>query len=271
MLNSQMSLQILALFMDKGLLESAEAKDIINRFLNQTLGIGAHAEPSVRDLASELAGHGGMAEVLIQSETALRRGTAFRVGERLLVTGAHILNDDIQSNSLEIIFNGESETRSGRVLYSDSKTDLAIIEAAPLDGTKQIENTNSSNRNVKEILIYLAAAIAERYERSAQIEDLDGAIRLYSEALHLTESRQPEDAVILSNLAAALRTRFDGTGERADLDDAVSLLRQALELAPPGQPERPVILSNLAAALQTRFDGTGERADLDGCGSFEVS
>jgi tetratricopeptide (TPR) repeat protein len=214
------------------------------------------------DVEPDQSVRGGIAEIIVRSTETTKRGTAFRVGRRLLVTAAHVVETSLPVTSLDVRLPGESQSRPGTLLYSDASSDIAIIEAAP-SSEDSVQDTNSAQSYVFDVLSKLAAALGSRYARNTNIEDLSGTIQLYREALRLADRLDPRQAPMMSNLAAALRTRFERAGDTSDLDEAVSLLRQALDATPASQPERPVMMSNLAAALQTRFERAGDTSDLD--------
>lgn len=104
-------------------------------------------------------------------------------------------------------------------------------------------------------------ALARRYERTADPEDLDEAIGIARDLLAQTADGDADTPRYRSNLALALSLRLDRvSGAVADFDEAVELFR----LAAPGDPNGPGSgLSNLGGALLRRYEVTGAPADLE--------
>lgn len=104
-------------------------------------------------------------------------------------------------------------------------------------------------------------ALARRYERTADPEDLDEAIGIARDVLAQTVDGDADTPRYRSNLALALSLRLDrASGAVAESDEAVELFR----LAAPGDPNGPGSgLSNLGGALLRRYEVTGAPADLE--------
>ncbi|KAF8501303.1 CHAT domain-containing protein [Gautieria morchelliformis] len=117
--------------------------------------------------------------------------------------------------------------------------------------------------------------LATLFIDSGEQEDLNLAISLYREALHLLPAQHPRRSSSLNNMAVALRTRsftgiasalvtrFEQSGRHEDLEEAISLHREALELRPAPHPLRSDSLNNIANALSTRFEQSGRHEDLE--------
>ncbi|KAI0037284.1 hypothetical protein FA95DRAFT_208184, partial [Auriscalpium vulgare] len=113
-------------------------------------------------------------------------------------------------------------------------------------------------------LTNLAATLSIHFDQLGEMADLEEAITLDREALHLRPVGHPGRSINLSNLAATMSTYFDQpVGQMADLEEAIKLFREALSLRPVGHPDRSGNLSNLAACLLTHFHQSREMADLE--------
>ena len=95
------------------------------------------------------------------------------------------------------------------------------------------------------------------------MEDLDGAIILFREALDLRPQGHPLRSGALDILYYCLSAQFNELGEIQDLDEAIVLVREALSLRPQGHPLRYLSLNSLAAHLSSRYKQLGTTQDID--------
>lgn len=98
----------------------------------------------------------------------------------------------------------------------------------------------------------LAELFMARYSGREDSEDLDRAIRLYTESFDLTP---PEDTLRSWRaicLRAALMVRYFTTESAADLDEAIRVGADAVATVPVDDPKRPSLLSWLARDLEER-------------------
>ncbi|KAJ7720751.1 CHAT domain-containing protein [Mycena maculata] len=115
-----------------------------------------------------------------------------------------------------------------------------------------------------EILNDLAQAFLERFQStSADLVDVDNAIKLVGEALGIISNPHPRRPTLLSNLAAAMGARFKMCGTPADLVNISLLHQEALDLYPEGDPGRGLTLNGLADVHKNRFEIYGSPGDLD--------
>ncbi|KAG1793810.1 CHAT domain-containing protein [Suillus variegatus] len=85
-------------------------------------------------------------------------------------------------------------------------------------------------------------------------DDLNEAISLHEEALHLCLVGHKSRDVSLDNLGGVLVHRFNEHGNIDDITRAISLYWEALTLRPPGHPRSDTTLNNLALTLKIRYD-----------------
>ncbi|KAL8366673.1 hypothetical protein RB595_010506 [Gaeumannomyces hyphopodioides] len=106
-----------------------------------------------------------------------------------------------------------------------------------------------------------AARLAEKYQHTGSVRDLNEAIRIMEQAIDMA-GRYISPAM-LSNLGVMLGTRFERTGSMNDLDRAVDVTTKAVDATPQNHPDRAGRLNNLGNWLGRRFERTGSMDDLD--------
>ncbi|KAI0032988.1 CHAT domain-containing protein, partial [Vararia minispora EC-137] len=109
----------------------------------------------------------------------------------------------------------------------------------------------------------LGAALAVRFHRLGQLNDLEQAVLLGQRAVDLTHDSHPNKPKCLTTLGAALQTHFQQLGQLDDLEQAIALKHHAVDLTPDGDPNKPFYLNNLGNALSTRFRRSGQPDDLE--------
>jgi hypothetical protein len=87
--------------------------------------------------------------------------------------------------------------------------------------------------------------------RFDQMEDLEEAIVNQGSALALRLPEHPNRSMSLFNLGSTTRTRFRETGQMRDLEEAIPHYRNALVSLPSGHPCRPTCLNDLATVMTT--------------------
>ncbi|MBP2326639.1 CHAT domain-containing protein/tetratricopeptide (TPR) repeat protein [Kibdelosporangium banguiense] len=105
----------------------------------------------------------------------------------------------------------------------------------------------------------LGAAERMRYERTADPDDLNGAVAVLRDAL----ADDPAHPGRLRELGVILREQFELTGSRTTLDEAVRLQQQAVAGTREGHPEAGSWLVSLANAHLLRYTSFGTADDLD--------
>ena len=109
----------------------------------------------------------------------------------------------------------------------------------------------------------LGAALARRFERIGELDDLEAAIQACREAVDIITPEHPDRAAYLNTLGGALRMRFERTRELADLNAAIRASSEAVDATPDDHPDRAMWLHTLGFALLRRFEWRGQQADLD--------
>ncbi|KAJ3573299.1 hypothetical protein NPX13_g4752 [Xylaria arbuscula] len=129
-----------------------------------------------------------------------------------------------------------------------------LLESRQEPGSEE-SNTQIRSSNTE------AARLAENYQQTGRLEDLNEAIRIMEQMIEMAgRYTQP---FMLSNLGAFLGRRFERTGSIDDLNRAVNVADQAVDATPADHPDRAGRLNNLGNWLGRRFDRTGSIDDLN--------
>ncbi|KAJ7880924.1 CHAT domain-containing protein [Mycena leptocephala] len=96
-----------------------------------------------------------------------------------------------------------------------------------------------------------------RYQRSAAVQDIDGAVAHAREAVKLAPANQPARAGSLRILAAALVCRYERLATSQDIEDAITHSKEALPLTPEG-PDRCTSLQTIAWVYKNKYEVTRE-------------
>ncbi|KAI6016656.1 hypothetical protein BKA83DRAFT_4333663 [Pisolithus microcarpus] len=116
----------------------------------------------------------------------------------------------------------------------------------------------------RDVFLYgLGVYLRMRFEKQAEVCDLEEAIKLLRAALELRPPGHQWRSSTLHELVLCLSRRRDEYGVFGDLEDAVTLRREALKLCPQGRPNRASFLHDLAQCLADRFRQQPTAADLD--------
>ncbi|KAF8174285.1 hypothetical protein K438DRAFT_1849191, partial [Mycena galopus ATCC 62051] len=95
--------------------------------------------------------------------------------------------------------------------------------------------------------------------------DIDKAVQVHKDALHLTTSSDSCWFGITVNLASLLQVRFQHCGDLKDLDESITMGRELVHIAPDDCATKANTLSNLGNSLLLRFMHLGDLGDLDEC------
>ncbi len=109
----------------------------------------------------------------------------------------------------------------------------------------------------------LAVVLADRYERTGQLADLEAAITSAEQAVRHAPPGDPDRVTYLGNLAVCLSDRYDRLGDLSDLDRALDILISVTEEADGDPSEMARLWSNLGMLWLTRYERTAEPAELD--------
>ncbi|KAF8182822.1 CHAT domain-containing protein [Mycena galopus ATCC 62051] len=99
-----------------------------------------------------------------------------------------------------------------------------------------------------------AEALQERFEQQGKPKDIEDAIKLFRQALALSQPTQPNCDSILHNLGSAILSRFELGGEKRTLMRLLNCSRR---------PCRGKSLETLARALSTRFRRWKDLKDIN--------
>lgn len=140
--------------------------------------------------------------------------------------------------------------------WYDMNGDLAHLDQAVALAQGCIAQSDPGQRDYGVMQHLLGLALAERYERTRRLGDLEAAIAAHRIAAHSSAGRLRPG--MLLNLAATLRARIAATGDLSVLEEAEAMVAGALAALPPTHPER-VSAEWLAGALaRYRSELTGD-------------
>ncbi len=114
--------------------------------------------------------------------------------------------------------------------------DLARLDEAIALAQGVVRQTGPGQRDYDLMQHLLGLSLAERYERTRQLTDLEGAI-----AAHRIAADNARDELrpgMLLNLAATLRARIAATGDLSMLEEAEAMVSGAIAALPANHPER---------------------------------
>lgn len=119
-----------------------------------------------------------------------------------------------------------------------------------------VRQTGPAQRDYDLMQHLLGLALAERYERTRQLSDLEGAI-----AAHRMAADSARDELrpgMLLNLAATLRARIAATGDLSMLEEAEAMVAGALASMPATHPERGSAEWLAGTLARYRAEATGD-------------
>jgi hypothetical protein len=159
------------------------------------------------------------------------------------------------SSDFEIIFHGATVPSSLSPSGPAGAANDLVIHAK----TVALESFPNDSPYRPTLLLDLAKAFVNRFNKTKSTADLDRAIQTTRSALVPTSADDPERAPRLNYLGTVLRYRFNAA---KSLDEWIAANEEALEHTHPSHPIFPMCLIDLAEALRTRFKCTRVRADL---------
>ena len=112
-------------------------------------------------------------------------------------------------------------------------------------------------------LIELGVDLVLRFNRTAQLADIDAAIaalRSAADAAPGSDSKRPE---YFGMVGASLKSRYQQTLQPADLDESIAAFQLGMDALPGDSPNRPRFLSELGGLFALRYERSGRPADLD--------
>ncbi|KAH6603228.1 hypothetical protein Trco_008003 [Trichoderma cornu-damae] len=143
---------------------------------------------------------------------------------------------------------------------------ISVVGEAVDVVSRHSDNNNNNNNNPKRAsyLSSLGSYLAQRFEQTGSMADLNRAISVADEAIDGSPRGDPlYHASHLSSLGNHLGQRFEQTGSMADLNRAISVASEAVDAIPRSHPVRASYLGGLGKHLCRRFERTGSTADLD--------
>ncbi|KAJ7218392.1 TPR-like protein [Mycena pura] len=113
------------------------------------------------------------------------------------------------------------------------------------------------------LLEALGIGLLRRFERLGDVGDINKAVRVMQDAVHLTPDGHANKPLWLGNLGTALLAQFERLGDLNDLNKALSIQEDGVRLTPNGHPDKQVWLNNLGNSLLARFERLGDLDDLN--------
>jgi tetratricopeptide (TPR) repeat protein len=113
-------------------------------------------------------------------------------------------------------------------------------------------------------MIAQATRLAENYQQTRVMKDLDEAIRLTSQAIF--EMLSTPHALLLpslNNIGRMLGRRFERTENLDDINRAIEFTNIAVDILPSDHPDQVALLGNLGTWLGRRFGRVGAIEDLN--------
>jgi tetratricopeptide (TPR) repeat protein len=113
-------------------------------------------------------------------------------------------------------------------------------------------------------MIAQATRLAQDYQRTRVMKDLDEAIRMTAQAIF--EMLPTPHALLLPSLNSIGRMlgwRFERTGNLDNLNRAIEFTNMAVEILPSDHPDQVALLGNLGKWLGRRFERAGAIEDLN--------
>ncbi|MDG4767425.1 CHAT domain-containing protein [Solwaraspora sp. WMMD406] len=110
---------------------------------------------------------------------------------------------------------------------------------------------------------HLADALATRFERTGDPDDLDASIEWDRLAIEAAPAGSVEQAMLLADVCGALANRYQHLGRVEDLAGAIEAGRRAVRQTPRDHPSMVTAALNLAGALIARHERDGDLSDVD--------
>lgn len=126
------------------------------------------------------------------------------------------------------------------------------------DAARRAEQCPDQEWDLVLALNHLGQALADRYEETGHVPDLDESERVYRRAIVL----RPAFPVLLGSLATVLRHRHDLTGDPALLGEMVDLCRRAVALPGHEPSHDSMALTQLSDVLMLHYLETHDVAAL---------
>lgn len=177
---------------------------------------------------------------------------------------------EVGRRMLDAIPEGHSNRSNALLVFGEAlrqRADLPGQEASGLDEAvaimRQAIAALPSGPARTEASSSLGVTLRQRFRRTGNSNDLDGAVAIFREAARQTDVHTADGGSAWYDLATTLLLRYEHEADAGDLTDAVTALRQALT-ASVTDPEDPARYRwQLSKALRLLFDQTGEHADVD--------
>jgi hypothetical protein len=110
----------------------------------------------------------------------------------------------------------------------------------------------------------LGSAYLKRYLMTQDVDALNKAVKIYSEAEQDATSRKDSRLnIYLANHGTSLLHRFKRLGDSNDIHQSVLKLQEAVQLTPDDNLAKLPMLNNLGNSILTRFEQFGDVTDLN--------
>ncbi|KAI1429095.1 CHAT domain-containing protein [Xylaria sp. FL1777] len=147
--------------------------------------------------------------------------------------------------------------------YSYERTANAeVLEEAIQVGRQSLAATLSPD-SMATCLSNLSCLLDRKYLHMRDRRDIEEAIKLAEEAVHLTPKTSSERPARLNNIAVALSHKYDTDGQIETLDQSIKTFRECVDTSTDSDLDLGKYLSNLGAQLRQRYQLVGSLEDLE--------
>ncbi|KAF8205151.1 CHAT domain-containing protein [Mycena galopus ATCC 62051] len=126
-----------------------------------------------------------------------------------------------------------------------------------------VELTPDGCPNKPYLLNNLGNSLFHRFERFADLNDINRAVLMCEDAVQLTPNGHPDKPFRLNNLGNSLLGRFERLGDISDINKSVSMFEDAVQLTPDDHSEKPSLLNSLGNSLLGCFEQLGDLSNIN--------
>lgn len=145
---------------------------------------------------------------------------------------------------------------------TETETEPATQSTEPDEQNPAVEKIPETPKHPSCALSNRAKELASRYERTQNMEHLQQAIDLATEAADTTPPEHHHAGRHLAGLAGHWKTRFERTRAVSDIDQSIECARAGMERTLADDPARFIYLNNLACCWNIKFTLTHAIEDL---------
>lgn len=140
--------------------------------------------------------------------------------------------------------------------------DLHTLDEAVDFGLRAVESQPFSRLRASTAL-NLAGALADRYRRTRDVDDLHRALQVIRDHLGAVQPTDDLKTRLTDQMGVVMMLLYQHTGEKDTLRERVRIAERGAERFGPHDPTRPQVLNNLCSSLMERYFVDGDRADAE--------